>query len=226
VKQWRFEVFNKPGFSDVQGNSTLSDIKEFGIDTVQAVQSARVYLIEADFEDDFAQRLGKELLSDPICEDFYIGRSGAPAGLAKATLIEVHLKSGVTDPVAQSVTSAINDMGVKPSNVRTARKYLLLGELNTKQIDTIARKILANDCIETAVTGNESEPPSAHTKPYELKIETLSIRDLDDDGLVALSKEKDLFLNVIEMKTIRDYYRRIEREPTDIELESIAQTWS
>ncbi len=28
------------------------------------------------------------------------------------------------------------------------------------------------------------------------------------------------------MKTIQDYYKRIGREPTDIELESIAQTWS
>jgi len=94
MKQWRFEVFNKAGFNDVQGNSTLSDIKELGITAVQAVQFARVYLIEADFDNTFAERIGKELLADPVCEDYYIGRSVAPAGLAKATLIEVHLKSG------------------------------------------------------------------------------------------------------------------------------------
>ena len=226
MKQWRFEVFNKPGFADVQGNSVLADIKELGINTVQAAQFARVYLIEADFERDFAERLAKELLSDPVCEDYYIGRSSAPAGLAKATLIEVHLKSGVTDPVAESVTSAISDMGAKPTSVRTARKYVLLGELGNKQIDTIARKILANDCIEVCVTGNEAEPPNPRIKPYELKVVHFPIRNLDDDGLVRLSKEKDLFLNIIEMKTIRDYYSRIDRDPTDIELESIAQTWS
>ena len=112
------------------------------------MQFARVYIIEADFEKDFADRLAKELLADPVCEEYYIGRSSAPAGLAKATLMEVHLKSGVTDPVAQSVTSAMTDMGAKPASVRTARKYVLLGELNSKQIDTIARKILANDCID------------------------------------------------------------------------------
>ena len=114
MKQWRFEVFNKPGFADVQGASVLADIKELGISTVQAVQFARVYLIEADFDRDFAERLGRELLADPVCEEYYIGRSVAPAGLAKATLIEVHLKSGVTDPVAESVTSAMTDMGAKP----------------------------------------------------------------------------------------------------------------
>ena len=226
MKQWRFEVCNKAGFPDVQGASVLTDIKEFGINAVEAVQFARVYLIEADFEKDFADRLAKELLADPVCEEYYIGRSGAPAGLAKATLMEVHLKSGVTDPVAESVTSAMNDMGVKPDSVRTARKYVLLGELNSKQIDTIAKKILANDCIEVCVVGNDTEPPSPHIKPYELNLVHLPIRDLDEQGLVNLSKEKDLFLNAVEMKTIQDYFKRIGREPTDIELEAIAQTWS
>ena len=170
MKQWRIEVFNKAGFPDVQGASVLADIKEFGIGAAEAVQFARVYIIEADFEKDFADRLAKELLADPVCEEYYIGRSGAPAGLAKATLMEVHLKSGVTDPVAESVTSAMNDMGAKPASVRTARKYVLLGELNSKQIDTIARKILANDCIEVCVVGNDTEPPSPHIKPYELNV--------------------------------------------------------
>ncbi|MBE3144778.1 MAG: phosphoribosylformylglycinamidine synthase subunit PurS, partial [Planctomycetes bacterium] len=226
MKQWRIEVYNKAGFPDVQGASVLTDIKEFGINAVEAVQFARVYLIEADFEKDFADRLAKELLADPVCEEYYIGRSSAPAGLAKATLMEVHLKSGVTDPVAQSVTSAMNDMGAKPGSVRTARKYVLLGELNSKQIDTIARKILANDCIEVCVVGNDAEPPSPHIKPYELNLVHLPIRDLDEQGLLRLSKEKDMFLNAVEMKTIQDYYKRIGREPTDIELESLAQTWS
>jgi phosphoribosylformylglycinamidine synthase len=226
VKQWRVEVFNRSGFSDVQGKSVLEDIQELGIDSVQAVQSAKVFLIEADFDKDFAERLARELLADPVCEEYYIGRSGPPAGLAKATLIEVHLKSGVTDPVAESVMAAIADMGVKAHNVRTARKYVLLGEITQRQTDTIAKKILANDCIEDCVIGNEAEPPSPHLKPYELQIVHWPIRDLDDDALVALSKKNDLFLNLIEMQTIRKHYQQLGREPTDVELETIAQTWS
>jgi phosphoribosylformylglycinamidine synthase len=122
--------------------------------------------------------------------------------------------------------TAVADMGVKADNVRTARKYVMLGEISQKQTETIANKILANDCIEDCVIGNEAEPPSPHLKPYELQIIHWPICDLDDDGLIALSKEKDLFLNLVEMKTIQKYYRELDREPTDIELESIAQTWS
>jgi len=226
VKQWRVEVYNRSGFSDVHGKSVLEDIQELGINSVQAVQSAKVFLIEADFDKEFAQRLAHELLADPVCEEYYIGRSGPPAGLAKATLIEIHLKSGVTDPVAESVMAAIADMGVKANNVRTARKYVLLGQITQKQTDTIAKKILANDCIEDCIIGNEAEPPSPHLKPYELQIIHWPICNLDDDALIALSKEKDLFLNLVEMQTIQKHYQQLGREPTDIELETIAQTWS
>jgi phosphoribosylformylglycinamidine (FGAM) synthase PurS component len=97
VKQWRFEVFNKSDFPDVHGNAVLQEIKELDILSAQAIQSARVFLIEADFDKDFAERIARELLTDPVCEQYIIGRSGPPAGLAKATLIEIHLKSGVTD---------------------------------------------------------------------------------------------------------------------------------
>ena len=226
MKQWRFEVFNRAGFADVHGNRVLEDIRELGIRSVEAVQSAKVFLIEAEFNKGFAERLAKELLTDTVCEDYYIGRSGAPAGLAKATLIEVHLKSGVTDPVAESVMAAIADMGVTANNVRTARKYILLGDIKQSQTNTIAKKILANDCIEDVIIGSEAEPPSPHLKPYELRIAYWPVCDLDDDGLVALSKEKDLFLNLAEMQTIQKYYKQLGKEPTDVELESIAQTWS
>jgi len=226
VRQWRFEVFNRSGFSDVHGISTFEDIRELGINTVEAVQSAKVFLIEGDFNEDFAGQIGRELLTDPVCEEYYIGRSKAPAGLAKGTLIEVHLKSGVTDPVAQSVMAAVGDMGVSVDNVRTARKYILLGEITQSQTDTIAKKILSNDCIEDCIIGDEAEPPSPHLKPYELEIVKWPIRELDGDALIALSKEKDLFLNLVEMQTIQKYYQELGREPTDVELESLAQTWS
>ncbi|MBN2456527.1 MAG: phosphoribosylformylglycinamidine synthase subunit PurL [Sedimentisphaerales bacterium] len=226
MRQWRFEIFNRTGFTDIHGEGVLEEIRELGMSSIEAVQSAKVFLIEADFDDKFADRLGKELLADSVCEQYYIGRSGPPSGLAKATLIEVHLKSGVTDPVAESVTNAIADMGTKVNNVRTARKYVLLGELSQSQIDTIAKKILANDCIEVCVIGNEAEPPSPHLKPYEFQLAHWPILQLDDESLVALSREKDLFLNLIEMQTIQKHYQQLGREPTDVELETIAQTWS
>ncbi|MFH1616021.1 MAG: phosphoribosylformylglycinamidine synthase subunit PurL [Planctomycetota bacterium] len=226
MKQWRIEVFNKSGFADVHGDGVLEDIRELGIVNVEAVQSARVFLIEADIDGQFARRIAGELLADAVSEQFYIGRACAPAGLAKATIIEIHLKSGVTDPVAESVTMAIADMGVKVEHVRTARKYVLLGGLSSKETELITRRVLANDCIEVAVMGEEAEPPSPHLKSYELEKISWPIRELDDEGLIELSKSRDLFLDLVEMRTIRKHFQELGREPSDVELETIAQTWS
>jgi len=225
VKQWRVEVFNRPGSDDVHGWQVLGDIKELGIDAVEEIQSARVFLIEGDFDDDFAKRIAAELLTDPVCEDFHIGRSVAGAGLAKATVIEIHLKSGVTDPVAESVMSAIDDMGRVCQSVRTARKYILFGQITEKQLKKIIRR-LSNDCIEVAISGTEAEPPGPHLASYKLKLKTIDITNLNGQQLVELSKKMDLFLNLAEMQTIQNYYKTLVREPTDIELETLAQTWS
>ncbi len=222
----RIETFNKPEFPDVHGRSVAGDIRQLGIHSVEAIQSVRVYLLEGEFSREQLERIARELLIDPVTEEYYIGRSAAPAGLAQATLIEVHLKPGVTDPVADSVTSAIRDMGLEAQSVRTARKYILLGTLNEKQKQLIAQKALANDCIEAVIFGGDSEPPSPHTEPYQLKITRIPIRDLDEEALVQLSKKMDLFLNAAEMQTIQEYYRAQNGDPTDVELEMLAQTWS
>ncbi|HOL32708.1 MAG TPA: phosphoribosylformylglycinamidine synthase subunit PurS, partial [Anaerohalosphaeraceae bacterium] len=227
MKQWRFEISSKQGFLDVHGRDILDDIRQFNILSVEDVISEKVYLIEADFDQPFAERVARELLTDPVCQEWHIGKSGIPAGPMPATLIEVHLKSGVTDPVAESVMAALKDMGAGAvESVRTARKYVLLGNVTEKDRETIARRILANDCIEEVIYGMDAEPPSPHTKSYELNLIQIPICGLDNEQLVQLSKKMDLFLNLKEMQTIQAYYREIGREPTDIELETLAQTWS
>ncbi|MBN1766719.1 MAG: phosphoribosylformylglycinamidine synthase subunit PurL [Sedimentisphaerales bacterium] len=222
----RIEIYNKSDYPDVHGQDVLADIKQLGIRTVEAVQSMRVFVIEGDLKEDQLHRIAAELLVDPVTESYELGRTGAPVGLAQATLIEVHLQPGVTDPVATSAEMAIQDMALAADSVRTARKYIILGALNDKQKQLIAQKVLANDCIEQVIFGRDQEPPGAQGQPYQLSRVTIHIRNLDDEGLLQLSKQRDLFLNLAEMRTIQDYYRKLDREPTDVELEMLAQTWS
>ena len=49
---------------------------------------------------------------------------------------------------------------------------------------------------------------------------------MDDDALVRASREGQLFLSLAEMQTIQAHFRELKRDPTDVELETIAQTWS
>ena len=127
MNQWRFEVFSKDGFVDVHGGEAAVDIKELGIDSVGEVHFSKVFLIEADIDEAFAWRIANELLCDSVSQDCHLGRKESKA--SESVIIEVHLKSGVTDPVAESVVTAIKDMGKSVDVVRTARKYELVGHV-------------------------------------------------------------------------------------------------
>jgi len=57
-------------------------------------------------------------------------------------------------------------------------------------------------------------------------VKTINILDADDTELLRISKEGVLSLNLEEMHAIQNYYRKKGRNPTDVELETLAQTWS
>ena len=59
-----------------------------------------------------------------------------------------------------------------------------------------------------------------------LAIRSVNITRLGDAELEKLSREGHLFLSLDEMKAIQAEYRRLGREPREIELETLAQTWS
>ena len=49
---------------------------------------------------------------------------------------------------------------------------------------------------------------------------------MDDAALRRLSLEGQLYLSVVEMQTIQAHFQQLGRDPTDAELETVAQTWS
>jgi phosphoribosylformylglycinamidine synthase II len=54
----------------------------------------------------------------------------------------------------------------------------------------------------------------------------IAIRELDPEALEKLSKEMKLSLSKEDMVAAQKYFAKAGREPTDVELEVIAQTWS
>ena len=213
----RLEVRVRQQFNDPHAQGVLAQIRELGITSVSAVRSARLFFLTGELTDEQLHRIGAELLADPVTEEFRVGSSDA-AGWA---VIEVHLKHGVMDPVAASAESAIRDMGLAVEAVRTARRYELQGRLGDEQLTLIARRLLANDCIED-VYFQAHTPPETHPQAYELQLVEIPIRDLDDQALMELSKSRDLFLNLTEMRAIQAHYRQLGREPRDVETAACA----
>jgi phosphoribosylformylglycinamidine synthase len=58
-----------------------------------------------------------------------------------------------------------------------------------------------------------------------LEVKEISL-EADDEGLRKILAERSLGLSLDELKTIREYFRKENRNPTDVELEALSQAWS
>jgi phosphoribosylformylglycinamidine synthase II len=191
-----------------------------GGDLVSA--SARGFLLEGDLAESELEVLRNEILVDPLVEAGVVRPLGARAEHSCTVL----LKPGVMDPVAQTILDLARMLNIRLNAVRSFRRYFGPPEISSADRDVLFRKVLANDAIEQIVVGPVKADHLAIGSKYEFKLVTVPIAKLDDAGLVKLSKEGMLALTLDEMKAVQSHFREQGREPTDAELESIAQTWS
>ncbi len=215
----RVEVRPRAAAGDPRADDLAARARNAGL-APASVRSARVYLIEGPLDDEQVARVVSALLVNPVTEEGFVGASGADG-----VLVEVHPLPGVMDPPAQTVRDAIEDLTGVSCGVSTGWRYDLTG-LSAAQAADLAARVLANPVVSGVHTApyHPAQLPKGHA--YELTVRRVPIRDLDDGALERMSREAHLFLSLDEMRVIRDEYRRLGREPTDIELETLAQTWS
>lgn len=221
---WRVEIREKDGFYDAVGKGVKKDIADLGLGhKIKDVHYVQVYLIEGDIDENDLKRICENLLIDPVTQEYnYKGRI---LNEQKFKVVEVAYNPGVMDPVEDSAKKAIADLGVSGIRaIKTAKKYLIHGSLSYADIHSIAEKILYNKVIQHVVKGPSEIHPDI--PPYRFKLRIVDILDASDEKLKKISKTGQLFLDLEEMKTIKNYFKKLKRDPTDCELETIAQTWS
>ncbi|MEE2973159.1 MAG: AIR synthase-related protein, partial [Planctomycetota bacterium] len=154
------------------------------------------------------------------------GASGVPD---RGAVIEVHPLPGVMDPAAASLAIALEAiLGPESAagiQVRTGVRWELEGTRDEVARE-IATRFLANPVVH-AIHEEAYLPaafPAGQDRGFEVR--SVGIVDLDDHALERLSREAHLFLSLEEMQAIQRHYRDLGREPREIELESLAQTWS
>jgi len=227
----RIEVHPNADQPDPIADAALPQAQHTVSQAIQQIRTAQVYLIEAALDDAALNRIAQELLADPVNQHAVIGTADIPP---HTVTVEVHSLPGVMDPVAQSTRDAIVEMlphlSTSDITVRTGRRYDLLHSpdvhVDPNAVRRFAETALANPVINDIHTTPYHPAQFPHGNAYQPAVVHVPIRDLDDDGLAQLSREGHLFLNLNEMRVIQDYYRQADRQPTDIELETLAQTWS
>ena len=215
-------------------------MEALGIAGVHAIAVTDLYFLSGEagqaLDPDTVQRLVDTLLHDPVVEQAAWRPLTTIERMEPAPdvwSVEVTLLPGVTDSVAESLLAGARMIGVHGlRQAATGRRYTLRGDLSETDAHRIARGLLANEVIQRYHVNELAAPPFVEDVKRETwgvasdAVEVIPLREADEAGLLAISRERRLSLDLAEMQAIQAYYLAEEREPTDVELEMLAQTWS
>jgi len=239
----RVEVCLKRHLPDARGLGLVRDIHDLGITSVSNVRVVDIYWLDADLTPDTLDLVCRRLLADPVTQEY---QCFTPSTDIKGSLkgprpfknnhspspfqgegdkggevnkqwhaVEVAYNAGVTDPVEGTIIKALKDLGVTQVRaVKTAKRYLIEGQLDKPQLDAICRKMLVNPIIQHVV---QQEPVGFPENPrYKFALKEVDIRQVGQQ--FGFTED--------ELQAISAYFEKQGRNPTDAELETLAQTWS
>lgn len=244
----RIVVGLKDHVKDARGERVQRELKEhLGIE-LESVRTLDVYTVDAELSAEEIDRAAAGPFSDPIIQDYAIGR---PLAKNFDMLVEVGFRPGVTDNTGRTAKEAIQYLTGRPfaagEGVYTSTQYLFTG-LNDKSLaETITADFLANGLIQRwdIVAQGELDPeigvpvtvPQVKSDQQEsVAAQTISLQ-ISDDELLQISRDGMLALNLEEMLKIQQHIADpqivaertkvgLGAELTDVELEALAQTWS
>ena len=221
----RIEVGLREELPDPAAEGLLAQFKTLGLPPPERARTVRLFWVEGRFGRPAAEALARELFSDPVVERAALNAPVYGADERKARCVEVVRKPGVMDPVVGSIRKALADRGLTASHIGTGRKFLFYGAVADDTLRLAGRRILANESIEEIHIDREA-PVHRISGQTPFKLRHIPLAGKSDAELTEISARGCLSLSVAEMRRIEAYFAELKRDPTDVELETIAQTWS
>jgi phosphoribosylformylglycinamidine synthase len=237
----RIEVLSK--ITDSRAAAIKSKLESFNFQ-VDKLLHLDVYTLNKKLnKSDLAKSV--DLLTNPVIEDALVDTSADIKGYDWA--IEIGFLPGVTDNVASTVKEEIQDL-LKTKfdtqeGVYSSQLIFVKGKFDESTVSEMAL-VLYNPLIQRAQIKSSSKYAKDGGMGVTLPIvhlaegDKVTLVDLDvsDEELTKIGKQGiansdgsrrgPLALDLASMRVIRDYFKTQKRKPSDIELESLAQTWS
>jgi phosphoribosylformylglycinamidine synthase II len=205
------------------------------------------YLLDHDLSEE-SLRLSAKTLTNPTIELSTINRIPVDTKKKCTYAIEIGFLPGVTDNVGHTTKETIMDLlRMKDKNsleVYTSKVFLVYGPINMNDAKKIALS-LHNPLIERSYIASYEEIRKVMNLPLKapevVLADSMPVIDVDlnvgDEELGKIgtagvlgedgkTRRGPLALDLASMHAIKAYFKKLGRNPTDIELESLAQTWS
>lgn len=227
----RLEIEARGGLGDPLAEATRQRLDTWLQLRPRALATRRVYHLELDLDAHEAAQVLAALV-DPVAEVGALGMLDDPSHEGELPwVLSIGSLPGVTDAVGSSVARAAADCVGRPlrGNVYSSILYLVWG-LEREAIERAAKQLLYNPLIQRMKLEQAPReldltvPRAGSSAPAE--VHTVSLRTADDATLESISREGVLALTLLEMRAIQGHFCALGRDPTDAELECLAQTWS
>jgi phosphoribosylformylglycinamidine (FGAM) synthase-like enzyme/phosphoribosylformylglycinamidine (FGAM) synthase PurS component len=250
VTKYQVEVRAVAGQHDVQAQRLAREILHIPLtrlpslaalrtnSTSLTIHTSHLYLLTGTITTSHIDQLTGQLLVDPVIQQ------ASDAELSRDSsyhVVDVFFHPGVTDTLAESVLAGAHMLGITGlEQVETGQRYTLDGRLSASDVRTIVEELLYNPVIQqytlwpahTTPGALNTQPapgaaaPPAHVTRITQPVRSIPLSTMTDQQLLELSRAGMLALDLDEMRAIQQHYQAHGREPTDVELETLAQTWS
>lgn len=239
---------------DARALTKKNKLKNIGFIEIKDVKLVDVYTIDKKFPPKDLQKIASAL-SNPVTQTVNIlsDQTALFRNVKQDSnisgfnwVIEIGFLPGVTDNIANTAKEIVEDLlklkFTDGEDIYTSQIIFLKGKISDHEIKDITGN-LYNPLIQRAdiksyrdYLNNKSDFFIPKVLLHDaIKVSKIDL-EIDDEELSKIGKSGiknsdntrrgPLALSLASLKTIRNYFRKIGRSPTDIELESIAQTWS
>ncbi len=143
-----------------------------------------------------------------------------------ATVFAVEYLPGQFDQRADSAAQCIQlfSQGERPT-VKTARVYLLYGDLSEEQLAAIKKHVI--NPVESREASLATFDTLKVSYDIPTTVQTLTgFTALEDDGLAEFVKTYGLAMDLDDIRFCRDYFRSEKKDPTITEIRMIDTYWS
>lgn len=215
--------------TDPRAAGILVGASDLGVTDLSAVEVADLVFLDATL-DDQARATLEQLLVDSLLQVGVWMTSTADdvSSQDDVRVVETALLPGVTDPVAAEILRVSARAGVMVRGVATGRRVVVHGAIDDDSLELLATRLLANPIIERWSVDAPINPSFVPLVGDGLGTPELVQFGASStlESLREINKSRGLALDDAELLAIRDYFVGAGRLPTDIEVETIAQTWS
>ncbi len=190
------------------------------------ITASEIFFLRGDTDTASLRQIVPRLIDDAPGEAARLDGGETPGGPDRLT-IEVARRAGVTDRAAAQLSESAARCGITVE-AATGNRFEITGagELPGKDLRFLVHNLLCNPVIETWSTGAVAPGFTRGGNADSSVVETVPVHGLGQPELARINEQRMLALDPEEMAVVAEWFAAAGRDPTDAELETIAQTWS